>query len=160
MDISTPPSLDLACPQAKTESKNMSTCLEREVSIKTKYGHRSIMHIIITTTNFNIKLYHISFPFTFICIFYFPIYIIKIPKIFILLSLSVLTFASYREGIENPFIALVVRFLFVCVGAIIGDLCVPRTGLIPWFLTEGNTYFYFAASPFPLQGKNQRKLKR
>ena len=28
--------------------------------------------------------YHISFPSTFICIFYFPIYIIKIPKIFIL----------------------------------------------------------------------------
>ena len=28
--------------------------------------------------------YDISFPSTFICIFYFPIYIIKIPKIFIL----------------------------------------------------------------------------
>jgi hypothetical protein len=26
--------------------------------------------------------------------------------------------------------------------------------------TEGNTYLYFAASPFPLQGKNQRKLKK
>ena len=35
----------------------------------------------------------------------------------ILLSLSDLTFASCREGIDNPFIALVVRFLFVCVGA-------------------------------------------
>ena len=35
----------------------------------------------------------------------------------------------------------------------IGDLCVPPTGLIPWFLAEGNTYLYFAASPFPLQGK-------
>ena len=34
----------------------------------------------------------------------------------VLLSLSDLTFASYREGIDNPFIALVVRFLFVCVG--------------------------------------------
>ena len=44
------------------------------------------------------------------------IYIIKIPKIFILLSLSDLTFASGREGIDNPFIALVARFLFVCVG--------------------------------------------
>ena len=31
----------------------------------------------------------------------------KIPKIFILLSLSDLTFASDREGIDNPFIALV-----------------------------------------------------
>ena len=34
----------------------------------------------------------------------------------ILLSLSDLTFASYREGIDNPFIALVARLLFVCVG--------------------------------------------
>ena len=40
----------------------------------------------------------------------------KIPKIFILLSLSDLTFASGHEGIDKPFIALVARFLFVCVG--------------------------------------------
>ena len=40
----------------------------------------------------------------------------KIPKIFILLSLSDLTFASGREGIDNPFIVLVARFLFVCAG--------------------------------------------
>ena len=43
-------------------------------------------------------------------------YIIKIPKIFILLSLSHLTLVSDREGIDNPFIVLVARFLFVCVG--------------------------------------------
>ena len=35
----------------------------------------------------------------------------------IILSLSDLTFASFREGIDNPFITLVARFLFVCVGA-------------------------------------------
>ena len=46
----------------------------------------------------------------------------KTPKIFILLSLLDLTFASGREGIDNPFIALVARFLFVCVGA--RDSCV------------------------------------
>ena len=52
------------------------------------------------------------------CNLYFSIYIIKIPKIFILLlSLSDLTFATGHEGIDNPFIALVARFLFVCVGA-------------------------------------------
>ena len=50
------------------------------------------------------------------CNLYFPIYIIKIPKIFILLSLSELTFVSDREGIGNPFIVLVARFLFVCAG--------------------------------------------
>ena len=37
-------------------------------------------------------------------------------KIFILLSLSDLTFASDREGIDNLFIALVARFLIVCAG--------------------------------------------
>ena len=48
------------------------------------------------------------------CNLYFPIYTTKIPKIFTLLSLSDLTFASDREGIDNPFIALVARFLIVC----------------------------------------------
>ena len=55
MDVSTPPSLDLACPQAKSEiEKHVHMLREREVLIKTKYGHRSIMLIIITTTKFNI----------------------------------------------------------------------------------------------------------
>ena len=39
----------------------------------------------------------------------------------IILSLSNLTFASGREGIDNPFISLVARFLFVCVG--VWDFC-------------------------------------
>ena len=50
------------------------------------------------------------------CNIYFPIYTTKIPKIFTLLSLSDLTCASDREGIENPFMALVARFLIVCAG--------------------------------------------
>ena len=68
--------------------------------------------------------YHICFQSTFICIFTFPIYIIKYQKniYLIILSLSDLTFASGREGIDNPFIALVASYLFVCVGA--WDLCV------------------------------------
>ena len=40
----------------------------------------------------------------------------KNTKNIILSSLSDLTFPSGREGIDNPFIALVARFLFVCVG--------------------------------------------
>ena len=67
-------------------------------------------------------LHHISFPSTsyfcrcLFCNLYFPIYTTKIPKIFILLYLSYLTFASGRERIDNPFIALVARFLIVCAG--------------------------------------------
>ena len=41
----------------------------------------------------------------------------KNTKNIILSSLSDLTFASGREGIDNPFIALVASSLFVCVGA-------------------------------------------
>src|SRR4051812_35399986 len=63
-------------------------------------------------------LYCISFIYTasglLFCNLYFPIYTTKIPKIFILLSLLDLIFASDREGIDNPFIALVARFLIVC----------------------------------------------
>ena len=59
-----------------------------------------------------------KFPIYFILQSLLSIYIIKIPKIFLLLllSLSDLTLASGREGIDNPFIALVARFLFVCIG--------------------------------------------
>jgi len=98
--------------------------------------------------------YHISFQSTFICIFNFPIYIIKYQKYIyvIILSLSDLTFASGREGIDNPFIALVASSLFVCVGA--WDFW----GASHWIDTLvlknwGNTYGTIAASPFPLQGK-------
>ena len=65
-------------------------------------------------------LYYISFIYIasrlLFCNLYFPIYTTKIPKIFTLLSLLDLTFASDREGIDNPFIVLVARFLIVCVG--------------------------------------------
>ena len=61
-----------------------------------------------------------KFPIYFILQSLISIYIIKIPNIFILSlsSLSDLTLASGREGLDNPFIALVARFLFVCVGAL------------------------------------------
>ena len=76
----------------------------------------------------------------------------KNTKIFTLLSLSDLTFASGREGIDNPFIVLVARFLFVCVGAwdFWGASCwIDTLVLKNW----GKYLRYFAASPFPLQGK-------
>ena len=65
-------------------------------------------------------LYCISFIYItsrlLFCNRYFPIYTTKIPKIFILVSSRDLTFASDHEGIGNPFIALVARFLIVCAG--------------------------------------------
>ena len=50
--------------------------------------------------------------------FYFAIFTLyhKNTKNIILSSLSDLTLVSDREELDNPFIALVARFLFVCVG--------------------------------------------
>ena len=59
MDVSTPPSLDLACPQAKTEiEKHVHMLRERERErdrgvVKKKDIAASCN---LTTTNFNIKL--------------------------------------------------------------------------------------------------------
>ena len=81
-------------------------------------------------------LHYINLPSTsyfwryLVCNLYFPIYIIKILKIFILFSLSDLTFVSDREGIDNPFVALVASSLFVCVGS--WDLL--RSLLLDWYL--------------------------
>ena len=77
---------------------------------------------------------------------------------FVYLSLLDLSFASNHEGIDNPFIALGASCLIVVHVLVICALCPTR--LIPGSLTAGNTYLYFAASPFPLQGKKQRKLKK
>ena len=65
---------------------------------------------------YKFPIYNSSLLFILFCNLYFSIYTTKIPKIFILLSLSDLTFVSNREGIDNPFIVLVARFLFVCAG--------------------------------------------
>ena len=92
------------------------------------FTHRNIYAILreATSETYGPRVYFTSYKFLIcnssllfilFCNLYFTISIIKIPKIFILLlSLSDLTFASFREGIDNPFIAMVARFLFVCVG--------------------------------------------
>ena len=50
MDVSTPPSLDLACPQAKAEiEKYVHMFRDRGVD-KIKYEHEGIMIIFRTTT--------------------------------------------------------------------------------------------------------------
>ena len=66
--------------------------------------------------------HHINLPSTsyfwrclYFAFFTFSLYH-KNTKNIILSSLSDLTFASGSEGIDSPFIALVARFLFVCVG--------------------------------------------
>ena len=60
-------------------------------------------------------LHHISLRLFYFTFFTFNLYH-KNTKNIILSSLSDLTFASGCEGIDNPFIVLVARFLFVYVG--------------------------------------------
>ena len=73
-----------------------------------------------TSETYRPRVYLLSykFPIYFISQSLLSIYILKIPKIFILLllCLSDLTLVSDSEGIDNPFIELVARFLFVCAG--------------------------------------------
>ena len=50
MDVSTPPSLDLACPQAETDNKKyVHMFIDRGVD-KIKYWHEGIMIILRTAT--------------------------------------------------------------------------------------------------------------
>ena len=86
------------------------------------FTHRNTYAILreATSETYGPWVYLLSYKFTFY--FYLHLYFSnlyhKIKKNYlIILSLSDLTFASGREGIDNPFIALVARFLFVCVGA-------------------------------------------
>ena len=95
------------------------------------FTHRNTYTILreATSETYGPRVYSPSykFPIYFTLQFLLSIYIIKIPKILILLlaSLSDLSLASGREGIDNPFIALVARFLFVCVGVV--DSCLHES---------------------------------
>ena len=56
MDVSTPPSLDLACPQVEAElEKYVHMFRDRGVD-KIKYGHEGIMIILITATYMDIVI--------------------------------------------------------------------------------------------------------
>ena len=89
------------------------------------FTHRNTYAILreATSETYGPRVYHINLPTTsyFWRRFYFTFFTLhlyhKNTKNIILSSLSDLTFACGREGIDNPFIALVARFLFVCVGA-------------------------------------------
>ena len=84
------------------------------------FTHRHTYAILreATSETYGPRVYFPSYKF--LIYFYFAIFTFKLyhknSKNIILSSLSDLTFASGREGIDNPFIALVARFLFVCVG--------------------------------------------
>ena len=57
MDVSTPPSLDLACPQAKAEIKKYVHVFKDRGVDKIKYGHEGIMIILITATYMDIVIW-------------------------------------------------------------------------------------------------------
>ena len=50
MDVSTPPSLDLACPQAEADTEKYVHMFRDRGVDKIKYGHEGIMIILIIAT--------------------------------------------------------------------------------------------------------------
>ena len=111
-------------------------------------------HIIFYFTSYKFPIYNSSFLFTFFCNLYFPFHKLKIPKILLYrLSISIRShIANNREGIDNPFIALVARFLIACAGTRWLVCCI----LLDWYLgykNEGNTYATLLHHPFLFKGK-------
>ena len=95
--------------------------------------------------------HHISFRSILFCNLYFPIYTTKIPKIFTLLSLLDLSFASDREGIDNP----LSRWLWgvICFVQVLGDARANSYWIDTLVLKNWGKYLrYFAASSLPLRG--------
>ena len=130
-------------------SINCSTVICLPTVILMLYWEKPLVKPMAPRSTFH----YISFQSILLCNLYFPIYIIKIPKKIILLSLSDLTLVSDCEGIDNPFIALVARFLFVCVGA----RWLACSLLLDWYLgsqkTKGNTYTTLLHHPFLFKAK-------
>ena len=82
--------------------------LSREATSET-YGPRVYLY--------HINLLLLSYSLSYFLCLYFPLHLYhRNTKNIILSYLSDLTLISDREGIDNPFIVLVARFLFVCVG--------------------------------------------
>ena len=85
------------------------------------FTHRNTYAILreATSETYGPRVYFPSYKFP--IYFYFAIFTFNLyhknTKNIILSYLPDLTLVSDREGIDNPFIALVARFLFVCVGA-------------------------------------------
>ena len=120
------------------------------------FTHRNTYAILreATSETYGPRVYFPSYKFP--IYFYFAIFTSNLyhknTKNIILSSPSDLTFASGREGIDNPFIALVARFLFVCVGT--RDLRVASYWIDTLFSkTEGNTYATLLHHPFLFKGK-------
>ena len=57
MDVSTPPSLDLACPQAEADNDKYVHMFRGRGVDKIKCGHERIMIILITATYMDIVIY-------------------------------------------------------------------------------------------------------
>ena len=127
----------------------------REASSET-YGPR------VYFPSYKFAIYNISFRFTLFAIFYFSIYKPKIPIIFTLPFIYLYQISLLQvtvKGLTTP----LSRWVQVCLIVCAGIRWFVRCLLLDWYLgsqSEGNTYLYFDASPFTLQGKNQRKLKK
>ena len=102
---------------------------------------------------------HLVISAAFSFAFYFTLHLYhKNTKNIILSYLSDLTPVSDCVGIDNPLSRWLRGFIF-CVG--VRDLCAASYWIDTLVLKNWGKYLrYFAASPFPLQGKTNAVLKR
>mgnify|MGYP005838728497 CR=1 FL=1 len=112
-------------------------------------------------SSYKFPIYNFSFWFTFFAIFYFPFHNQKYQKYYFIVypSISDLMLQITVKGLTAPLsrrvqvVVCLCRYLVACsVVSYWIDTLVLKNG--------GKYLLYFAASPFPLQGKNQCKLKR
>jgi len=102
--------------------------------------------------SYKFPIYSFSFWSTIVAIFYFPIYK---PKVFTLSFIYLYQISLLQvtvKGLTTP----LSRWVQVCLIVCAGIRWFVRCLLLDWYLgsqTEGNTYIYFDASPFPLKGK-------
>ena len=86
------------------------------------FTHRNTYAILreATSETYGPRVYFPSYKFTIyftLQSFTFNLYHKNTKNIYLVIIISIdLTLASGREGIDNPFIALIARFLFLCVG--------------------------------------------
>ena len=102
---------------------------------------------------YHISFQHLVISFAFYLCFYFTLHLYhKNTKNIVLSYLSDRTLVSDREGIDNPFIALVARIYLFCVGA--RDSCVASYWIDTLVLKNWGKYLrYCATSSLPLRGK-------
>ena len=125
-------------------SPNVCFLFEREASNE-NYGPRVYLYHILKLKNTLLQFINHYFILCFrLSIYHYNIWSLKLTA----------------KGLTTPWSRWVQVFVILCVGVVHEVLRGSPNRLITLVLNWGKYLLYFAASPFPLQRKNQCKLKK